>query len=239
LTVVVGFVCKDGIVIASDSELTAGFTKHPKQKVWIRSSPGLAFGVSGVESTTDLLIDYFVNATFDTGSHAAVRATIAEAVPKVFVPEYTRVNSISTAGQNVQDLAGGAALLGIFTDDKKPHLFAILQGGHITDHATRGFASIGSGAVFAEHGITVFSDLHSDLTLYQTKMLACRLVQTSVAAAGGVLGVGGEVQMAIVAPGSPPTATLLPNNDTETLDAVENWKKLEADRFHDHAPASA
>lgn len=234
MTVVVGFNCDEGIVIASDSQMSLGFTKHTKQKVW--ASGNLAFGVSGAESTTDLLADYFMNSSFDTTTAQSIRTTIADAVDQILKPEYERVLKVlpPTLHSNADNLPQGAALVGMYANDGSPHLFALMGLGQVIDHASRGFASIGSGYLFAEHAMATFSELQDGMSLHQAKMLAYRIVETTITAAGA--GIGAPVQMATLEPGSPPTAQSLPNDDPAIVDAVEGWKALETERFHKHAP---
>src|SRR5438093_13615413 len=81
LTVVVGFRCVEGIVVASDSQISAGPTRRWEQKVWAVDA-GFAFGVAGAESTMHLLRDYLIGCRFGTTS-ASLRDTITAAVASI------------------------------------------------------------------------------------------------------------------------------------------------------------
>ncbi|MDO8612534.1 MAG: hypothetical protein Q7R32_06885 [Dehalococcoidia bacterium] len=236
MTVVVGFCCDEGIVIASDSQISAGATRRWDQKVWVVDNPGFAFGVAGVESTMHLLRDYLLGATFDTSDPRSIQSTITNAAVTVLQPEYARTISLLPPAQATFDnLPQGAALVGIYAAGA-PHLFELASNGLVTDHHARSFAAIGVGVPFAEHAVTIFREHQVDMTLHQAKMLAFRVVQDAIAAAGPGIPVGGPVQLATVAAGSPPTCVLLPWDDPELKDAVDGWTAAEAMRFREHVP---
>jgi hypothetical protein len=75
-----------------------------------------------------------------------------------------------------------------------------------------------------------------NMTLHQAKMLAFRIVQDAIEAAGPNLLIGGPVQLATVSNDTPPTCSVLAWNDPETKDAVDGWVRLEAERFREHVP---
>ena len=198
------------------------------------ADPGFAFGLAGAESTMQLLQDYLLNASFDTTDANLIRLKITEAASTVLKPEYDRVISL-LPGATANDLPLGAALIGIYIGDQ-PHLFELAGNGLVTDHHVRSFAAIGAGTPFAEHAATIFRDLPVGMTLHQAKMLAFRMVQDAIQAAGPNIPVGGRVQMATLSPGQPPISTLLQPDDPALKDAVDGWTGTEAMRFHEHLP---
>jgi hypothetical protein len=181
-----------------------------------------------------LLQDYLLNATFDSTDVNLVRLKITEAVSAVLKPEYDRVASL-IAGTTASNLPLGEALVGIYVGGR-PHLFELAANGLVTDHHVRNFAAIGAGKPFAEHAATIFRDLPAGMTLHQAKMLAFRMVQDAIEAAGPNIPVGGPVQMASVSPGPPPTPVLLQPDDPALKDAVDGWMAAEAMRFQEHLP---
>ncbi len=70
-------------------------------------------------------------------------------------------------------------------------------------------------------------------------MLAFRVIQDAIAAAGPAVAVGGKIQMATVrlGEGDRPETQLYVWDDPEIKDAVDNWGAAEATRFREHVPA--
>jgi hypothetical protein len=88
--------------------------------------------------------------------------------------------------------------------------------------------------MLADHAATVFRTLRTrDRSLYQTQMLAFRVIRDAIEIAGPSTMIGGAVQMATV---SPESVTLHDWDDGPVGDAVTAWTELEADRFLDHSP---
>lgn len=234
MTVVVGFCCDEGIVIASDSQMSGAATRRFEQKVWTVPDPGFAFGVAGTESTMHLLRDHFLKSRPDMTSVNAVRDMIVDAVTVVLKPEYDRVRSLFPAA-TANELPLGSALVGACVAGE-PHLMQLTADGIVTDHYQRGFATTGTGEGFGEHAATIFSRLRKGITLHQAKMLAFRIVQDAIEAAGPNTRIGGPVQVAALTAGNPPACELLRPDADELREAVEGWLTLEAERFHDNAP---
>jgi 20S proteasome alpha/beta subunit len=237
LTIVVGFCCSEGIVIASDSQISLGATRRWEQKVWAVESSGIVFGLSGTESTMHLLRDFLANASFNVATPALVRDKLAKAADHVLKPEYQRVRALLPPSQSGFDnMPTADAIVGVYAKGE-PHLFQLYVDGIVTDHHQRGFAATGTGAGFAEHASQIFRDLRTNMTLHQAKMLAFRVIQDAIAAAGPQIAVGGKVQMATLRGGAPkPQCELLEWDDPTVKDAVDGWVALEAVRFKEHVP---
>lgn len=235
MTVVAGLCSSGGVVVASDSQMSAGFVRRSEQKVWAGSDGSFVFGLAGAESSIHLLRDELLPLAVHGLTAGEIRQKIGRAFTEVLRPEYERVRGMLAPMQqgDLQNLPLAGGVVGAIAGGV-PHLFSIDAFGTITDHIARGFASAGSGGAFAEHAVTVFRELRQQsLTVFQAEMLAFRVIEDAVAIGGPTAAVGGEVQMVTL---TPEGASLHPRNDPLISDAVLEWRRVEGERFRLHQP---
>lgn len=235
MTLVVGLVASNGLVIASDSQISAATTRRFEQKVWASADGSCVFGMSGDESTMQALSGSLATLSAWSRSRADFQEYLVEQVTAVLAPIYQRVQKL------VGDAATAASLLptadvivGCYLETQ-PHLFHVGSLAQVTHHA-RGVVTAGSGSQFAEYALTVFDHLREEPpTLHQAKMLAYRIVEDTARMAGPSTAVGGDIQMAeIGADGQP--GRLLTRNPPDVSEAVFGWRENETVQFGRHEP---
>ncbi len=236
MTVIAGLCCDAGLVIASDSQMSAGATRREEQKVWLSQDGQWAFGLAGAESSMHLLRDALQSLCLSGRPASEIGAETGQVFATVLGPEYARIRNMLPASQQSDWtlLPTADGVVGVFAVDGLPHIFHVNGLATVTDHVGRGFASAGTGGLFAEHAMAVFREFRAKpISLYQAKMLAFRVIEDAIAIGGPNVAVGLPVQMAeVTVDGS----ALLPKDEPLLKDAVLQWRRLEGERFRDHAP---
>jgi 20S proteasome alpha/beta subunit len=234
VTLVVGLSCEEGIVLASDSQVSSGTTRSYGQKLWAVQEAGVVFGLSGAESTMQLLCEELLAITFSESTLRSVRRTLGQLASAILDSEYARVrNTVGIHDWKAMPVAG--IVMGVFADNR-PRLLITDEYGTVSEQ--RGFVAAGTGAPFGQHAATVFRVIRAKhLSLHQTKMLAFRVVQDAIEIAGPTVGLNGPIQMATLSlSGGNIVASLLDNDDLAIAEAVQSWILAEGERFLDHAP---
>ena len=231
MTLVVDLSCNEGIILASDSQFSSGATRTTGQKIWTGPSGPFILGLSGAESSMQLIRDGLL-ATELTESLSDSRRTIAKVVADILRPEYDRVRGLAA---NNDSLPIAATVIGAFVEGQH-RLWLIDQW--VNKSERQGFVAAGWGAPYAEHAAIVFREIRSRaLTLHQAKMLAFRVVQDAIEIAGPQVALNRPIQMATLTRRDETTVVEhLEDDDPAILEAVLNWTKAEAERFLDHAP---
>ncbi len=195
MTLVVGLTCEDGIVLASDSQVSAGTTRFSRQKVWAVSEAAFIFGLSGEESSLQLLEDELLTLRLEDQSLRTARRRLGAAVRSVLDPEYERVRTLR-GSFDLAHMPIAGVILGTFTEEG-PRL--LVADHYANVQAQTGYVASGSGAVLANHAATVFRGIRAKvLTMHQTKMLALRIVRDAIEIAGPTLALNGPVQMSVL-----------------------------------------
>ena len=236
MTVVIGISCDDGIVLASDSQMSSGYTQNPETKIWCGDDGSFAFGAAGAEAAFQRLRDAFKTLPLAGKSVRDVRALLQAAAHAELSTAYSGINGMGIPAN--PDVHGAWAILGIFADGS-PWLFKVDSLARVTDHNTRRFVSIGSGGPLAEHAVTVFRTIRDNpgFKCFHSQVLAFRVIQDAMAIGGPGAAIGGAVQVAVVSPtNGASTAVVLQPDDEALRDQVSNWSALEADSFIAQAP---
>jgi len=233
LTVISGFRCADGAVLVSDSQISIGTVRRMEQKVWAAPS-GFVFALAGAESSMHLLRDRLLATTFAATNQHELRDEIGALAVDVLGKEYARVTAV-LGSPSFDHFPAAEAIIGAYLGG--PCLYHVNSLATVT-MCTGDFVAAGSGGDFAVQAAGVFESLRQrPLTLFQTRLMAFRVVQAAITIAGPNTAIGGPIQLATVGwSGAVPVATLLGSNEQVTVDAVDEWTQLEADRFQLQAP---
>lgn len=232
MTLVIGLIAGDGLVIASDSQVSMGATQRSGRKVYLSSSNSFAFGLAGAEAAVQSLTDALIFAELK-GSPSSVREKLRNIAMASLIPLYDTVRSAH--GGQVEGLPFAEAIVGVYCE-KEPHLFHI-DGNCLVTDLSEGFASTGWGKAFADHAEATFHELREGLTCYQCEMLCFRVIKDAIHVSGPNWMLGGAIQIARVqlSDGNP-RAIRRDDDDRELRDAVDSWVRLEAERFREHQP---
>lgn len=239
MTVVIALATDEGIVLASDSQMSAAYTQNPETKIWAGDDGSFAFGLSGAEPAFQRLRDAFRTMPLAGRSIHEIYQQIAATALTELTAYYQNIQRLGV--QVSPDAQGASALLGTIVNDA-PWLFKVDQYARVTDHITRRFVSIGSGGPLAEHAITVYRSIRSDpaFGLFHSQVLAFRVIRDAIAIGGPGAAIGGAVQIATVRPvGIVAQATVLQPDDQAIEEQVANWMALEAANFVAQQPPAA
>ena len=235
MTLVIGILATDGLVIASDSQMSTGATQHPGQKVFVSRDESFVFGLSGDMVSLQMLQTGLAAASLPDDVDAA-RTVLGQVASEALIPQYEQVRQALGGQVGYDDLPTAEAIVGTFCAGV-PHLFRIDHRPLVSDIAT-GFVSNGWGKPFADHAEVTFRNLRrGGLSVYQGEMLCFRLVEDAIEVSGPSLMLGGPIQIATLSlDGGAVRARRRPNDDPALKDAVDTWVALEAERFRQHQP---
>ena len=235
MTLVLGLLATDGLVIASDSQMSMGVTGRRGQKVYLSDNGQFAFGLSGHGAS----LQRFGTALGNTelvGTARAVQDQLQGVAARVLIPQYDAVRNVSGGLVSQDKLPIAEAVVGVYCEGE-PHLFLVDGETLVTDLAN-GFASTGWGTAFANHAAATFRELREGgLTTYQSEMLCFRVVEDAIEASGTTWTLRGPTQIATIRlVNGRPLAERRPDDDQVLQDAVDSWVRLEAERFRQHQP---
>lgn len=239
MTVAIGLVCKNGVLVASDSmgsdaQIASesikvhGFSHNPV--IWTGS--GSTYVMEEVEAVLRAKVD-----TADAnGSPLQLFAGADE--PKIrerlkqFIPTTLRSCYKSGLGET-GTLSPGQMFFPFPTDfillgwgAGNPWFLEFSHDGQINSHTGRGFYAVGSGGPFASvcHGL-IKHYLSTEVTLDQGMRIAYRAIATTCEVSSG--GVAPPVQIAVVDEAGQRVLNRPTIDEVGLL--VERWKALEAD----------
>lgn len=234
MTLVIGLVADDGLVIASDSQMSMGTTQRSGRKVYLSSNNDFAFGLAGNEATMQSLRDALIFARLGEDS-STVREKLRSIAVNTMIPMYDVVRSAHGGQVPAEQLPIAEAIVGVYCEGE-PHVFHIGGDCLVTD-LSEGFASTGWGKPFADHAEATFHELRENLTCYQCEMLCYRVIRDAIHVSGPNWMLGGPIQIARVQLVEGRPRAIRRDNDVQELrDAVDSWVRLEAERFREHQP---
>ena len=234
MTLVIGLLATDGLVVVSDSQVSVGPTSRPGQKVHLSNDGTFGFGLAGDESSMQRLRTALAALSLRSDV-AGAQEQLQAAASNALTPQFDAVRNMAGGPLPPDQLPVAEAIVGAYCQGK-PHLFHIDNRTLVTDFVD-GFASTGWGRAFADHAAAIFRELREGgLTLYQCQMLCFRVIEDAIDASGPNWMLGGPIQMATVRlRGERPQAEH-PNDYRALQDAVDIWVRLEAERFREHQP---
>lgn len=237
MTVALGLVCSDGVIVASDSQGTAGNVAVHSNKVHlidkaaaVWTAAGNTYVIEEVEQSieheiirrlkqglpTEPLKKVFADPQLDK-----IRGEVADVFRNAMQRSYT---SPLPGYSPSSSLAASFLLLGMGAS-MTPYFLEIHVDGTTNWHTTRQFFAIGSGGEFATVAFSLMRHYltGSPIPLEEGKQLAYRTIETICQVSPG--GVGGPVQMATV---DKDGARILAEPELNEIgDAVRSWMELE------------
>jgi 20S proteasome alpha/beta subunit len=236
VTLVLGLASNDGIVLASDSQVSQGLVRGYGKKVWAVEDGPFVFGLAGAESTMQRLEHVLRGLKFSTTDSWGIRGELSEIVGPAFDSEYAFVRQRMGGFHDWSQMPVAGAIVGVFAEGH-PYLLEVDRTGTVVNNV-RGFASMGSARNFAEHASAVYRELlNPPPTLHQATMLAFRIVQDAIEIAGPSAALARPIQIVrLYVSSGRVIAAQLHDDDPEFDDLVNSWMAVEADRFRAHAP---
>ena len=243
MTVAIGLVCADGVVVAADSMSTS--PDHTAiltgRKVNALSTIPAVWTASG----SVYVIEEVRAALADLDSKAAGEPVLLEpfTTPK---PDQVRGNLKRTIqpaqkecyqsamGVNMIPQPGGGAVHPFATDflvlgyaNGEPYFLELAHDGQLNWHTKEGFYAVGSGGAFATvaRGLMAHYLEGSELPVEQGLWAAYRTIETTCSVSSGF--VGGPVQLAVVDDNGP--RVLEAAEVDQVKSAVAAWKQQERD----------
>ncbi|MBW2986645.1 proteasome subunit beta [Candidatus Woesearchaeota archaeon] len=139
-TTTVGIVCKDGIVLAADKRMTAGYIAHTKVEKIIQIADNMAVTIAGMVSEVQLL-SKLIKAELKLKDMQTYRqSTVKEAANLLAGLVYSNVRKMSMVPSIAAFLLGGY-------DKTGGHLYGLGIDGSVTDYDE--YTTDGSGCMFA------------------------------------------------------------------------------------------
>lgn len=236
MTVALGLVCSDGVVVASDSMATDGATARPVCKVYAENDLQLVWTASG----SVYVIEEVEAAIAKTAKEKAVQA-ICRAPDLAGIR--SRLGDPITAA--MQKCYGSALPFGLnqlvnqahhpfFSDflllgwsRSTPWFLEIAQDGQRNWHTTSGFATVGSGGAFASvaQGLMAHYLEGERVPVEDGLLVAYRAIATTCAVSSSHVGL--PVWLAVATEGE---ARVLDRAEVDEVGAgVTGWKHLERD----------
>lgn len=242
MTVAIGLVCKDGVLVASDSMASDPQTASKATKVFALECCPVVWTASGsvyvIEEVKTALTTLDSNrgaggvgppAAFAKPDPTGLRNSLKATIHKTMRTCYE--SALASAAY-----PPGAIARGFETDflicgyaNSTAWLLEFARDGQVNWHTPGGFYAVGIGGAFATvaHGLMAHY-LAVPLSLEQSMMVAYRAIETTCEVSPG--GVGLPVQIAIV---NSSGARVLGEDEVGTIgDSVARWKTLEADTLY-------
>ncbi len=243
MTVAIGLVCSDGVIVASDSmSSTAFMTAHQGKKVnaveelnLVWTASGSVYVIEEVDSAFGELVDYAaqtpqVAETFATPKLQGVRQNLG-----TYVRDATKkCYKAAMPGVNPVPLPGGSSLHPWNSDflicgyaNATPYFLEIGGDGQMNWHTAARFSATGSGGPFAEvtNGLMAHYVEGEDLPVKLGLWVAYRAIETTCRVSSSSVGL--PVQMAVA---DDDGARVLSDEEVEEVAAgVEGWLTVEKD----------
>lgn len=241
MTVAIGMVCADGVIVASDSQTTSGQTASHGDKVHIVANAkavwtaaGSVYTIEEVAATFDqrispLLVsneDESVRSAFELPDHSNLRGNVADSIRVAMADAY---NSIMPGFAPVASMqpqhpfAAAFLLLGVGQEGN--FFLEIGADGQLNWHHDRGFYAVGSGGSFATVAMSLMAHYFEgkSVPLRLGQQLAYRVIETTCEVSAGLVSL--PVQMAVA---DEHGARILDDDELRTIeDQVDAWKELE------------
>jgi len=241
LTVAIGLVCANGVVVDSDSMSSSGGVAQKGQKVQALSNLPVAWTASGsvyvIEDVAASLdgLDQRASNQAQLRTHFAkpnlpqVRAELANAVRGTMQGCYTSgmpgYQMLPVPGGQRHPFGSDFLLLGYAANT--PYFLEVAHDGQLNWHHDVGFYAVGSGGEFASVARALMAHYleGEDLPVELGLQLAYRTIANTIDVSSQY--VGFPVQLAMV---DEDGARVLDDGDVERVkQAVQGWMKLEAE----------
>ena len=238
MTVAIGLVCSDGVIVASDSMATSGPTARPVCKVHAEADLNLVWSASGsvyvIEEVDALLSSMaavpmtqqicrdpqlpIIRQTFGQAITTKMRECYASALP-------FGLNQV--VNQMHHPFISDFLLLG--WSNRTPWFLEVASDGQMNWHTAVRFTAVGSGGPFASVAQALMEHYLEgpSVTVDDGLLLAYRTIATTCAVSSS--GVGLPVWLGVV---SDKGARILEREEVDEVGtAVDAWKLVEKDAF--------
>jgi proteasome beta subunit len=248
LTVAIGLVCANGVVVASDSMSTSGGVAQKGQKVQALSNLPVVWTASGsvyviedVAASLDALDQRASNQAqlrwhFASPNLPQVRTELSDSVRGAMqgcytsgMPGYQMLTG--PGGQQRHPFGSDFLLLGYAGDT--PYFLEVAHDGQLNWHHEVGFYAVGSGGEFASVARALMAHYveGEDLPVELGLQLAYRTIANTIDVSSQY--VGFPVQLAVV---DSDGARVLDEGDVELVkQGVQGWMKLESELLRKQA----
>ena len=235
MTVALGLVCADGVVVASDSQgtsenLTAAQAIKVQRvaglpAVWTAS--GTVYCIEEVQQETNQWAsNHTYKKAIEGGDLNGIRSAVGDGVRGALGRAYE--TALPMGLQQVQP--GGAhvfhtSFLFLGWANNQPWFLEVDGSGQLNWHTGQRFKAVGSGGAFADvAGAVMFHLIEGeDLSLDLGLQVAYRAIETTCEVSSGL--VGGRVQLGMV--NSEGARILTEEEVTKVQDEVTGWKQME------------
>ena len=242
MTVAIGLVCADGVVVASDSMSSSGGVARRGQKVHamqhlpvVWTASGSVYVIEEVEQAlgtldTEANSRATVRASFTTPRLLEVRANLGDCVRAKMRECYATLMpgyGMRQDPHGVQIHPFGTDFLLLGFGGGTPYFLEIAHDGQLNWHHDAGFYAVGSGGEFASVAQTLMAPYMEgeDLLVELGLQLAYRTIANTIEVSSKY--VGYPVRLAVVDGGG---ARVLDDGDVERVkQAVEGSMKIEAE----------
>lgn len=244
MTVAIGMVCSDGVLVASDSQATSGQIASPGKKVKTISGASAVWTAAGsvyVIEEVELDLSQKVEPQLKNEgpnkwkrgllepSESLVREDTGKVIKDAIRRCYESIMpGMVPPGGYPHPFATSFLLLG--AGDGGSFFLEFSGDGQVNSHTHRGFYAVGTGGEFASVAMALMRHyiMGPAVSLDIGQKLAYRTIETTCEISAGL--VGGPVQMAIADNSGARIA-----DDTELRDigdSVRAWKELEKNTLH-------
>jgi len=238
MTVALGLVCSDGVLVASDSMGTSDPVANVARKVRVFgrtpavwTAAGSVFVIEEVEAELQR-IDQSGTAEaplkcFTEPDLTGIRGKLSPTMSKTMREAYGRalhVGPPEPGGMVRIPFASDFLMLGYANGT--PWFLEFAQDGQVNWHTDHGFSAVGSGGHFATVARALMKHYtDQSLPLELGKLVAYRAIDTTIEVSSAW--VGGPVQVAVC---DKDGARILASDEIEALrEQVDRWKQLEVD----------
>ena len=219
MTVVLAIRCREGVVLASDGQVTTDAagqpTKAPARKLFDVGSR-LAWGAAGSAGLQQTLRAELAALNGQATGAEELRQRLASVV--IPIQQQGLARYVPHPGTEAPELA----VIFCWCDSDGPHILEIPRTG--SDHQFHErYSAIGSGDIFARFGMTSVAHLNTiDLSLEQAKMVAFKAIADAIEVAAVFL--GPPIQLYVVRDGG---ADRVPPEEVANglADSVDAWKE--------------
>lgn len=235
MTVALGLVCSDGVLVAADSMGSDGPIASVSQKVrTFAKIPGIWTASGSVYVMEEVVLALTElegdpskppHALYTTPLPDVIRNKLKSVAHPTMRKAYESALNVNPADK------GGAQAIAFPTDflfvgyaNDTPWFLEFAHDGQVNDHTAKGFKSVGSGGPFAAVAQALMSHyLLSKPTLAQGLMVAYRAIQTTIEVSAAY--VGPPVQIAVCDNNG---SRILSDDELDALKVqVARWKELE------------
>lgn len=237
MTVAIGLVCKDGVLVAADSMGSEVSIATVSRKVRPFAKAPCIWTASGSVYVMEEAIpelhkldsngpDSSPLSCLTAPDLGALRNQLKNAIHKSMKTAYASALSATPLPAGLVPPAFATTFLMLGYAQGTPWFLEFAPDGQINWHTESGYYATGSGGPFATVALGLMQHyVKSELSLEDGKLLAFRTIQTTIEVSSG--GVGPPVQIAVCDDSGP--RVLGDAEMNAVADSVERWKTLESD----------